>query len=224
MAAHPWILALHLIGLFLWVGTLLVLSRLLVFHARQPEHNQALLAFMRRLYFGACVPGGALAIIAGLLMLHGVGSQLGGPGAALKHYFSPRLESGAPSFWYVTFHVKMVSVFLLWLCDIFLYRQLVHLGRDTKSPAWPLATLMGVIATISMLLLVWLPLGALDVPMPRQIGYAVGLPAGAAAFVAGWKLPPGRARFAALHGCIAALMVLILVIIVARPFAGGVPI
>lgn len=225
MAANPWILSLHLIGLFLWVGTLLVLSRLLIFHARQPEHSQPLLAFMRRLYVGACMPGGVLAIVAGALMLHGVGSQLGGPGLALKHYFAPRLADGLPSFWYVTFHVKMVSVALLFLCDMYLLRQLGHLQRDTQPKSgWPLAALMGVTATLGLLLLVWLPLGAMNVPAPRYIGYGVGLPAGVAAFVLGMKLKPGRARFAALHGCIAALMVLILIVIVAKPFAGGVPV
>lgn len=225
MAANLWILALHLIGLFFWVGTLLVLSRLLAFHAGQPEHSQALLSFMRRLYLRATMPGGALVLVTGLLMLHGVGSQLGGPGAALKHYLSPRLEDGAPSFWYVTFHVKLVCVFLLFLCDLYLYRQLGHLARSTQPKSgWPLAALMGVVATIAGLLAVWLPLGALDLPMPRRIGYAVGLPAGAIALGLGLKLPPGRARFAALHGCIAVLMVLILVLIVAKPFAGGVPV
>jgi len=225
MAANHWILALHMIGLVTWVGTLLVLSRLLIFHAKQPaESSGPLLAFMRRVYMGSCAPGGLITIVAGLLMLHGVGSQLGGPGAALKHYFSPRLEDGTPSFWYVTFHVKMVSVFLLFLCDMYLLRQLGHLARGTQPKSgWPLAALMGVVATLVVLLLVWLPLGALHVPMPRQIGYFVGLPVGAAAFWAGLKLKPGRARFVALHACIAALMVLILVVIVAKPFAGGVP-
>lgn len=224
MVANPWILTAHLVGLVLWLGTLLVLSRLLVFHTRRSEPDQALLAFLRRLYFGACVPGGVLTVLAGLLMLHGVGGALGGPGETLKHYFAPRQADGTPSFWYVTFHVKLVAVLLLWLCDLHLYRQIVHLQRGTTPPVWPLAALTGVAATIAALLLVWLPLGALGVPMPRQIGYAVGLPAGAAAFVAVWKLPAGRARFAALHGCIAALMLLILVVIVARPFAGGVPV
>lgn len=223
MAANPWILTVHVIGLIVWSGSLILLSRLLIIQARQPSTDMP--ATLKRLYLGAAMPGGALAIIAGLLMLHGVGSQMGGPAVALKHYFAPRLETGQPSFWYVTFHVKMVSVLLLFLCDIYLYRQISHLLRGSQPKSgWPLALLIGVVATLAMLLLVWLPLGAMEVPMPRQIGYAVGLPAGAVALGVGLKLPPGRARFTALHACIATLVMLIVVLVVARPFAGGVPV
>lgn len=225
MAANPWILTLHLIGLFTWVGALLLLSRMLILAVKQSvEPSGPLIGLMRRLYMGSCVPGGVLAIVAGLLMLHGLGSQLGGPGAALRYYFVPKLDNGTPSFWYVTFHVKMVSAVLLFLCDMYLLRQLGHLSRGTRPKSnWPLATLMGLVATLALLLVVWLPLGALHVPAPRLIGYGVGLPAGVAAFVTGLKLKSDRLRFVALHVCIATLVVQALVLIVAKPLSGGVP-
>ncbi|MBK9976022.1 MAG: CopD family protein [Planctomycetes bacterium] len=225
MAANTWILTLHLIGLFTWVGALLLLSRMLIFAAKQPaDAATPLVGLMRRLYMGSCLPGGVLAIVAGLLMLHGVGSQLGGPGAALKFYFVPKLENGTPSFWYVTFHVKMVSAVLLFLCDMYLLRHLGHLARGSQPKSnWPLATLMGLIASLALLLIVWLPLGALHVSSPRLIGYAVGLPAGIAAFVAGMKIKSARLRYVTLHICIATLMVQALVLIIAKPLSGGVP-
>lgn len=227
MDPNRWILALHVIGLLSWVGSLLVLSRLLVFHIKQsPETQAALGVFERRLYFMGCVPGGVLVISTGLLMLHGVGQEaLKTPGVALKWYFNPTLN-GFPSFWYVTFHVKMVAVAMLLACDFYMYGQLRRMtgGRPAKT-GWGLALIVGLATTLAATLAVWLPLGALDVPIPRVIGYGIGIPAGAATgaavFRAGRK--SGKAALGALHGTIALLVLLIVIVIVARPLANGVP-
>jgi uncharacterized membrane protein len=227
MTANGWILALHLLGLFFWIGTLLALSRLLAFHVEQPhELHSRLTPLERRLYFLSAVPGGLLAITAGLLMLHGVGSiNFSSPGQALGYYFKPRIESGEPSFWYVTFHVKLVAFTILALCDAWLYRQIGRLSRGTQGPGWPLGALLALTGILVGLIVVWLPLAAMGVSTARYISYGAALTLAAAGFVVGRRLgsQPGRARFAALHGAIASLVLLIIVLVLAKPLSFGPP-
>jgi uncharacterized membrane protein len=62
MSANLYLLSLHLLALFLWIGNLLVLSRLMGFHMEQPEDVQARLAPLeRRLYLMGALPAGILA-------------------------------------------------------------------------------------------------------------------------------------------------------------------
>ncbi len=67
----PWILVFHLIGLVLWLGSLLVVMRVLTAHIeeRSPEARQALSRIETKVLRGLAHPGAALMIITGILMI-----------------------------------------------------------------------------------------------------------------------------------------------------------
>jgi uncharacterized membrane protein len=224
MEANPWLLAFHLIALFLWVGQLLFLSRFLGYHVQEaPEVQERLSRMEKRMYLYICLPGGVLAIVTGLLMLHGVGTG-GNPGEALGWYLKPRTEFGDPSFWYVTFHTKLVAFAILFACDLYLGRQIFKLAAgNPPKKGWGLGLVCGFAYFMPVLLLVWLVLAELGVGPSRPIGMAVGALVGAAMFVLALKVGPknGRAKFSLLHGGIAAIVVMIVILMLAKPLGFG---
>ncbi len=226
MTANGWLLALHLTGLFFWIGTLLSLTRLLGFSAGQDADLQGrTLPLAQRLYRFSVIPGGLLAIITGLLMLHGVGTTRG-PGDSLSWYFKPRFEDGEPSFWYVTFHVKLVAFVVIALCDAWIARQMYRLGKGLgNGPGWALGALLALGGILVGLVGTWLALSAMGVGIGRQVGYGVGVLLAIGGFVMGRKLAaaPGRGRFSAVHGVISGLLLLIIVLVLAKPLVGGAP-
>lgn len=225
MAANLWILTFHLLGLFLWLGQLLVMTRLLGFHVQQPpELQQRLSPLMKRMWLAVAAPGALLVLVTGLLMLHGVGSaSFSNPGEALRNYLKPRTPDGAPTFWYITFHIKLVSFTLLALTEIWVGAQIFRLARcDQPTRAWPLAALLGLMAALFGNTVVWLALAGAGVgPASRFIGYGAALLCFAGGFVGGRKLGLGdsRAKYSMVHGLVAALLLLILVLVIARPLA-----
>lgn len=69
----PWLRAGHFIGLILWAGGLLALSRLLASHAARPtgpEATERLVSAEKRLYRMVAAPGAFLALLTGIAMLH----------------------------------------------------------------------------------------------------------------------------------------------------------
>ncbi len=223
-SANPWLLAVHLISLIVWIGSLLALSRLLAFHVKQDEALQARLStFEKRLYRLAIMPAGALAIITGLMMLHGLGSvNFASVSDALAFHFKPRLPSGDPSPWYVTFHVKLVSVAVLFLGDIWLGRQVSHLAAGRQTAGWPLGVLLALAGILIGLVTTWLLFSSLGLIFGRQVGFGVGFALGGAGFLIGRKLQ-GAARFDATHAALGAMALLIVVLMVAKPLAFGAP-
>lgn len=68
-----WLKAAHVVGVVMWAGGLLALTRLLWAHARRPtapEAGERLIAVERALYRGLCAPGLFLALFTGVFMLH----------------------------------------------------------------------------------------------------------------------------------------------------------
>lgn len=224
MGANRWLLTVHVASLIVWLGGLLVVSRIVVHALRQEDVARAsLTALCRKLYFRMCVPAGAVAILTGLCMLHGLFTGMK-PGDALGSYFKPRVDD-APTFWYVTFHVKMVSVAMLFAADLYLGRQVSRMARGIEpATGIGLGVLAGFITTMCVLLPVWLVAGNLELPKPRTIGFAVAVPSGIAAAIAAIRLGKAGKGLPMLHGLIAAIMLVILVVILARPLAGGVPV
>ena len=161
-----WIKSFHLISLFIWVGSLLGLSRMLGYHVKEDEPTRAALSRIeRRMYYFVCVPGGVLSIITGLMLLFGVTHPTMSPMESASWYLSPRDGSGHETFWYVTFHVKLALVLALIGCDFYLHSQIKKL--------------------------------------------AAGGP------------PPGKARFSALHGIIATIVIAIVILVIAGPLRRG---
>ena len=71
MQLLPWILVFHLIGLVLWVGSLLIAMPVLAAHIgeRSPEARQALSRVETKLLRGLAHPGAAVMVITGVLMI-----------------------------------------------------------------------------------------------------------------------------------------------------------
>jgi hypothetical protein len=70
-----------------------------------------------------------------------------------------------------------------------------------------------------------LTLSAFGVPYGRQVGYGVGFVLAAGGFIGGRKLgaSSNKARYWALHGLVAVLMLLIVTLVIAKPLQNGAP-
>ena len=218
MTANPWILAFHLIALFFWLGSLLVLSRVLAFHVESGAEPPA---WHKRLWWAGLGDGLAV-LVTGLMMLHGVGyAGFESPGAALGNYLKPKVD-GAASFWYVTFHVKLVSFALLACAFAWLGAQVFRLARK-QPPArvWPMATLLAFAFALPSHVLVWLSLSELGVGAARFIGYTAAVLGAAAGVAAAVKLgrTDTRQKFIVVHGAIAVLMIQIVILMIAKPLS-----
>jgi uncharacterized membrane protein len=219
MTANPWILAFHLIALFFWLGQLLVLSRVLAFHA---ESQADAPAWHKRLWWAGLGDGIAV-LLTGLMLLHGVGyTGFESPGAALGNYLKPNTPEREPTFWYVTFHVKLVSFALLAGAFAWLGAQVFRLAR--KQPAtrvWPLATLLAISFALPSHVLVWLSLSELGVSFARSVGYGAALLGGFAGVMLARRFgrEDSRRKFMIVHGVIAVLMIQILILMIARPLS-----
>ncbi|MCB9548000.1 MAG: CopD family protein [Myxococcales bacterium] len=69
----PWLRAGHFLGIILWAGGLLALSRLLASHAARatgPEATERLLAVEKAVYRRLASPGAGLVFLTGIAMLH----------------------------------------------------------------------------------------------------------------------------------------------------------
>ena len=65
-----WLLAFHVVGVVLWMGSLMALSRILGFHTREPANVRPRFSFLEgRLDFFAAVPGAIVALGTGLAMI-----------------------------------------------------------------------------------------------------------------------------------------------------------
>ncbi|MBX3461172.1 MAG: hypothetical protein KF696_14600 [Planctomycetes bacterium] len=222
MTANPWLLSIHVISLIVWIGNLLALSGLMAFAARQ-EAPHTLFAFASRGYRTAVMPAGALAILTGLLMLHGVGStNFASVGEAIRHHLFPRTPQAEPSFWYVTFHVKLVAVTVLFLADLWLGISIGRMARGRNAPAWPLGPLLALTCVLVAMTTTWLLLSSLGMPQGRQVGFALGFALAVPAFWYGRRMH-SPARFDLAGVLIGALALLIVVLVVAKPLAYGAP-
>ncbi len=67
---ESWILVFHLVGMVFWLGTLLLITRILAWHVDQEESMKAkLVELERKLMMGGAIPGALITIITGLWML-----------------------------------------------------------------------------------------------------------------------------------------------------------
>lgn len=104
----------HIVFIFLWIGSLLTLTRLLAYAAKEPQEIQTrLVKLCRRLYFLVDLPS-MLAVVAlgvTLVVLKGVNMKAG---------------------W---LHMKWTFAFFLIICDILTGRQLVKKEPFRKKGA-----------------------------------------------------------------------------------------
>lgn len=128
------LLALHIIGIIVWMGALMMLSRLLGMHCEleAPEARAALERFEHRTYFWAVVPGGLLTLGTGFTMLFFKGASAG-------HYLQPDGPWGA------TFHLKLTLVFVIIVFDLLVMQRMKKLHRDDEGTKRVFAVLHGMI-------------------------------------------------------------------------------
>jgi uncharacterized integral membrane protein (TIGR00701 family) len=157
---NEWFKAIHLIGLVIYLGGLLNLSRMLGYHVKESAEVRARLSWMeKRMYFFVTLPGLGIAVIFGVLMLLGVGTE-SSVGEAISYYFKPRTSLGEKSAWFVTFHIKGVAILVLLALDFYLGRQIVNLAKGGEPPS-PVRfkILHGMIALVTVLIIILMVAG-----------------------------------------------------------------
>jgi putative membrane protein len=84
-AVNNWLLVFHLLGIIFWMGGLLILSRMLGYHAREELAVQSRLSHVeKRLYWGAVVPGLVIVLVTGIWMLVENMTLMKNPGFHIK--------------------------------------------------------------------------------------------------------------------------------------------
>jgi protoporphyrinogen IX oxidase len=100
----------HVFVVFIWIGSLLTLSRLLAYQAKEPPEIQLKLGrILRRMYFAVDLPAMILTLCLGLSSLMIKGGDWKAP-------------------W---LHMKLTFVFLLILCDLYVGKKIV---LHSKAP------------------------------------------------------------------------------------------
>lgn len=159
-----WYKALHLIGLFFWIGSALLLSRYMkvVVKEQSLEARRAMLEYAKRTYNFIGLPGFAASILFGALLLFGIGID----GMAVGDYLMPRVEGTEgsdgrelKSLWYVSFHLKLVLVSIFIGLDQWLGAKIRKLNKNPEADVSPVSFsivhgLMGLIVVINVLLMV----------------------------------------------------------------------
>lgn len=98
----------HILFIFVWIGSLLTLTRLLAYIAQEsPEMQIKLSKICRRMYFFVDLPSMIMVLALGISVIIGKGVDM---------------KAG----W---LHMKWTFAFLLILCDLITGRQIVKLGR-----------------------------------------------------------------------------------------------
>lgn len=132
-----WLAAFHIIGLILWLGGLITLARLLGHHADldSGEARQSLVAFEKKTYLFAVLPGFLLALGTGLVLLLT-------KGGGMAHYFAP----GSP--WGMTFHIKLLIILFLIVFDQLVAAKMRKLHRDDEGSRGFFMAMHGVVALL----------------------------------------------------------------------------
>lgn len=137
--AWQWVLGFHIIGIVLWAGGLMTLTRQLGHRARlgASADSEAFESMERKSYFAGVLPGMLIVLVTGSVML----MYKAGDASA---YFNPK---GA---WGATFHMKMTMVTVMIVISefaMFKMRQ-YHKGKPVKR-----ATFMALHGIAALLLL-----------------------------------------------------------------------
>lgn len=106
-----WYLTFHIVGLILWLGALLDLTRILGYHVKEDLPVQERLSWMEfRIYWFVATPGMILAVVMGLLMFFN--------GGGVANYFS-----GNSSWFLVKFILAMVLILIHFIFGKMLMQQ-----------------------------------------------------------------------------------------------------
>lgn len=123
------LVAVHIIGIILWMGGLFVLTRHLGMHVEEEEGPvESLKVYESKTYYMSVLPGFFITLATGLYLLLEKGGSLG-----VSYYLDP--NDGA---WGSTFHVKLLLVFILIVADQFFHQRMrrYHFKGDGKRKAF----------------------------------------------------------------------------------------
>lgn len=99
----------HVLVVFIWVGSLLTLSRFLAYQAKEPPETQLRLGkLLKRMYFAVDLPAMILTL-----------------GLGFSSAFLKGVNWRAP--W---LHMKLTFVFLLILCDLYIGRKIIFHSQE----------------------------------------------------------------------------------------------
>lgn len=116
-----WFLVFHIVGLILWLGGLLDLTRILGYHVKEDIPVQERLSWMEfRMYWFVATPGMILAVVMGLFLFY--------YGGGVASYFSGH------SYW---FTFKLIFVLVLIALHFYFGKALMSLRAQPRimSPA-----------------------------------------------------------------------------------------
>ncbi len=134
-----WFKVFHLVGIILWIGALMDLTRMLGYHVKKPRIAwPAISEIERRIFFGASVAGLTLTLAMGVcLLIYG-----GGP----AYYFSQPY-----------FHAKLTGVAALIAIQFLTFRAIRRVARAPEAEtvaAWPFKLLHGLAGLFLLLILI----------------------------------------------------------------------
>jgi len=133
-----WLVVFHLLGIIFWVGTLLILTRVLAWHAAQPTPPTDLSVLERKLFFGGALAGVVITLVTGVWML---ATLEWGP-------LDAKMVGGG-------FHIKLTFVFLLLVLTVVLKGKMDALaGNGEKPSAGTFKMLHGMVALLLLLTLI----------------------------------------------------------------------
>lgn len=130
-----WLLTIHITGIVFWMGTLLLLTRILAWHTQQnAEVGTALEQLERKLFFGGAIPGFVLTVGAGFWML------------AVLHWGPLDAKVYGPAF-----HIKLTLVVVLTGLTFFIQSKMKSMA-DAQASLFK--ALHGVVAALFIAILI----------------------------------------------------------------------
>ena len=123
----------HVTGFVLWIGALMMMTRVLAFQAGEPPPVQERLAVLvRKMNLGGAVPGFVLVFLTGVIML------------AKLHWTPLQVPVSGPGF-----HLKLTFVALLAVAHWFTARHARALAEQLRPvPAKPFKVLHGAVGAL----------------------------------------------------------------------------
>lgn len=116
-----WMLALHIVGIILWMGGLFMLTRHVGMHVtRETGPDDDLKVYETKSYYMGALPGFFLTLATGLYAL----------------FQNPQLYLKADGVWGATFHAKLTLIVVLIIADQFFHqrmRRFHHKGDGSRK-------------------------------------------------------------------------------------------
>ena len=169
MTLHHWFITLHLVAIVAYGGALLTLLVLwLVAREQQGDGRRALLGALRATRTRIMQPALGVLLGAGLAMLFGLDRGVAELSFAVDNYLYSRTPDGAHSYWFITFHVKLVLAVFIVVLDVLIGRSLKR--AQTASDVEPIrgrdiVILVLVSSLFVLLCIVLMKAGVLTGPM-----------------------------------------------------------